>query len=74
MIRAGAGITCAPENDAALAEAITALWRMGSVELEAMGARGRRFYLDEMSLNVAGDQMDHLFKAVVDGRKGRTSG
>jgi len=73
VIRAGAGITCAPENEASLAEAMTELSRMPAEALEAMGARGRKFYLDEMSLNVAGDQMDHLFKAVVDGRTGRAA-
>lgn len=74
VMRAGAGITCAPENDSALAEAMTSLWRMGPHVLEAMGARGRKFYLDELSLNIAGDQMDRLFKAVADGRKVRVDG
>jgi hypothetical protein len=47
---------------------------MSPEALEAMGARGRKFYLDEMSLNIAGDQMDRLFKAAVDGRKIRVGG
>jgi len=40
---------------------------MSGDQLEAMGARARKFYVDEMSLNVAGDQMDRLFKAIVGG-------
>ncbi len=71
--RAGAGVTCAPENDAELAETMVALSRMSPEQLEAMGARGRKLYDDEMSLNVAGDQMDRLFKATIGGRRlGRT--
>jgi len=69
VMRAGAGITCLPEDDAGLAEAMVTLSRMSRGQLDAMGARGRKFYVDEMSLNVAGDQMDRLFKAIVGGRE-----
>jgi glycosyltransferase involved in cell wall biosynthesis len=72
VTRAGAGITCAPEDDAAIAEAMVTLSRMSKDQLEQMGARGRKFYVDEMSLNVAGDQMDCLFKAIAGGKKPRS--
>ncbi|HKA44158.1 MAG TPA: glycosyltransferase family 4 protein [Burkholderiales bacterium] len=41
---AGAGITVAPGNAAALAEAVMALYRMPEPERHAMGERGRRYF------------------------------
>ncbi len=63
--KAEAGVTCAPEDEAELARAMVALAETGRDQLEAMGKRGRRFYLDEMALDVGGCQMDRLLREVV---------
>jgi glycosyltransferase involved in cell wall biosynthesis len=59
----GAGLMVEPENPAALADAILALYRMPAVEREAMGRRGRDFYMREMSLEIGGIQMEKLFES-----------
>lgn len=59
--RAGAGFTCAPENPEALADAILRAYRMPREQLEAMGARGRRFYEDNLSLDASAGRLEDLF-------------
>jgi len=68
---AGAGIICEPENEAVLAQSILQLYRMGRDRLEAMGARGREFYLKEMSLDIGGAKMDALLREVAGKHRGR---
>jgi len=63
--KADAGVTCTPEDDVELARAMITLAETGQDELEAMGRRGRRFYLDEMALDIGGRQMDRLLHEVV---------
>lgn len=75
--KARAGLTCAPEDDAALAETIRKFFRLSREEREAMGARGREFYLNEMSLEIGGAKMDALLREVAGRRhqwKSATSG
>ncbi len=62
--KAEAGMTCPPEDEARLADAMVALAETASDELEAMGQRGRTFYLDEMSLDIGGRHMDSLLREV----------
>jgi colanic acid biosynthesis glycosyl transferase WcaI len=62
--KAEAGVTCPPEDESRLADAMVALAETPREELEAMGQRGRRFYLDEMSLDIGGRQMDGLLREV----------
>jgi len=62
--KAEAGMTCPPEDEARLADAMVALAETASHELEAMGQRGRTFYLDEMSLDIGGRHMDSLLREV----------
>jgi glycosyltransferase involved in cell wall biosynthesis len=49
---AGAGVTCEPENPAALACAMERLYHLSAAEREDMGRRGRQYYLDHMSLEL----------------------
>ena len=62
--KADAGVTCPPEDESRLADAMVALAETPRDELDAMGQRGRRFYLDEMSLDIGGRQMDRLLREV----------
>jgi glycosyltransferase involved in cell wall biosynthesis len=62
--RAGAGVTCSPEDDAELADAIVKLAHTDREELEAMGARGRAAYLDMMSLAIGGASTETLLRQV----------
>jgi glycosyltransferase involved in cell wall biosynthesis len=62
--KAEAGMTCPPEDEARLADAMVTLAETASDELEAMGQRGRTFYLDEMSLDIGGRHMDSLLREV----------
>jgi glycosyltransferase involved in cell wall biosynthesis len=62
--KAEAGVTCPPGDAARLAEAMVTLADTPRDELEAMGQRGRRFYLDEMSLDIGGRLMDSLLREV----------
>jgi glycosyltransferase involved in cell wall biosynthesis len=62
------GITCQPENEREMAEAIIRMYRMEKKELAEMGERGRRFYLDEMSLDRGGSLMESLIYRTVAGR------
>jgi glycosyltransferase involved in cell wall biosynthesis len=68
---AQAGLACAPENEAELAETIRAFYRLSREEREAMGARGREFYLKEMSLDIGGAKMDALLREVAGKHRGR---
>jgi glycosyltransferase involved in cell wall biosynthesis len=64
LIRSSAaGVVVEPENSAALADSILALYRMPAIEREAMGRRARQFYLREMSLEIGGLQMEKLFES-----------
>jgi glycosyltransferase involved in cell wall biosynthesis len=60
--RAGAGVTCLPEDDAEMADAIVKLAHTHPEELEAMGARGRAAYMEMMSLEVGGASTEALLR------------
>lgn len=62
--KARAGLTCAPENEAELAATMRAFYRLSREEREAMGAKGREFYLNEMSLDIGGEKMDALLRQI----------
>jgi glycosyltransferase involved in cell wall biosynthesis len=68
---AGAGLTCAPENPRLLADAILALHRTPPDVREQMGARGRAYYLEHMSLAKGAMQMDALLRSVAARSNGR---
>ena len=51
---AGAGAICNPEDPDELADAMLKLSHVDREELDAMGARGRAYYMDRMSLEVGG--------------------
>jgi colanic acid biosynthesis glycosyl transferase WcaI len=61
---AGAGTTCSPEDPAELADAMRKLFETDREELDAMGARGRAYYLERMSLEVGAPLTEALLRRV----------
>jgi colanic acid biosynthesis glycosyl transferase WcaI len=69
--RSGAGLTCEPENEHQLAQAIQQLHSMSPEQREALGQQGRKFYQQEISLDVAGARMETILSEVAQ-RRNRT--
>ena len=61
---AGAGIICEPENPVGMARAMVELSRLSKEKLQDMGRQGRSYYLDNLSLDIAGKKLDAIFRAV----------
>jgi colanic acid biosynthesis glycosyl transferase WcaI len=57
---AGAGMICSPEDPDELADAMLKLSQIDSEELDTMGARGRAYYIERMSLEVGGELTEAL--------------
>jgi glycosyltransferase involved in cell wall biosynthesis len=57
---AGAGAICNPEDPDDLADVMLKLSQTHREELDAMGARGRAYYLERMSLEVGGRRTEAL--------------
>ena len=64
--RAGAGPVVPPEDEEGLARAMLELCAMPAEDRERLGARGREYYLREMSLAVGTGRMAELFRDVSD--------
>ncbi len=62
--RSEAAIICEPENEEKIVDAIIRMLRIEREQLNAMGAKGRKFYLDELSLQVGGSRLDSLLRDV----------
>lgn len=71
--RAGAGLTCTPEDPQALAAAVRDLRSRPESERALMGARGREYYLRHLSLDEGGRLMDRLLRSVADRRVASTA-
>jgi glycosyltransferase involved in cell wall biosynthesis len=63
--QAGAGVTCASEEPAALADAVVRLHAMSSVERRAMGVNGKRFFDSQLALTVGVEQFERVFRDAV---------
>ncbi|HSV26268.1 MAG TPA: glycosyltransferase family 4 protein [Sedimentisphaerales bacterium] len=59
--KAGAGITCEPENAADIAAQVLKLAAMPRSELEQMGRRGAQYYNHELSFAVAVSRLEQVF-------------
>lgn len=66
---AGAGLICEPENPSSMAQAIMEMYRMPKPQLEEMGAKGRAYYLNQLSLDIAGEKMDSIFREIMKGKQ-----
>jgi glycosyltransferase involved in cell wall biosynthesis len=76
MRESGAGVVCAAEDGAALAEAVLAVYNMSVQQRAACGARGRKYYEDNFErglllhrLNDWIDQLDRGQDAHIDTRR-----
>lgn len=69
---AKAGFCYEPASPGALVAAVKLLHAMGPEEREMMGASGRRYYLDHLSMERGVDQFCALFEEVCDQRSSRT--
>jgi glycosyltransferase involved in cell wall biosynthesis len=65
--RAGAGMTCCPEDPEAIAQTVRAMYDMPGAELAAMGDRGRAFYHRELSMANGVSKFEQIFQSVVSG-------
>jgi len=57
---AGAGVVCPPGSPAALAEAITTMYKTTVTEREKMADAGRRYYLETMSMDRGAREIEAL--------------
>jgi colanic acid biosynthesis glycosyl transferase WcaI len=64
----GAGLVCEPRDPAALADVMLRLYNMPHAEREEMGQKGRAFYLDHMSLDHGGAELERLLLRAAEGR------
>lgn len=62
----GAGLTCEPQNAAALAETVERYMELDDVHREEMGRRGLQFYRDSMCFEKGVDRMEKIFRKAID--------
>jgi colanic acid biosynthesis glycosyl transferase WcaI len=60
--KAGAGLSCEPENPESIASAVIKFASMSSVRLAEVGEKGKEFYDREMSFQIAVDKFEKLFQ------------
>ena len=61
--KAAAGVVCEPENPEDMARAALELYRTPASKLEAMGKRGRDFYLQEMAMEIGAQRTEDILAA-----------
>lgn len=62
--RAGAGMSCTPEDPQSIADAVAMFSSMQREQLEKMGENGRRFYKRELSLRQGVRRFEEIFQFV----------
>lgn len=65
VTRAGAGVTCRPEDPESIADAVLTLARSSRPALDAYGARARAFYDQQLSFAAGVAQFEALFASLV---------
>jgi putative colanic acid biosynthesis glycosyltransferase WcaI len=65
VVRAGAGVVCAPGDARSLVDAITELAEMSPARRVALGSAGRDFYRRELSLSIGVSKFEQTFKAAI---------
>lgn len=64
VTRAGAGITCTPEDSDSISESVLTLYNLPRVKLEAMGQNGRRFYSEQLSVKIGTLRFESILEQV----------
>jgi len=62
--RAGAGLSCPPENPTALVDTVLRFADLPTAELEAMGQRGRAYYEQELSMAIGVKRFEGILQSV----------
>lgn len=62
--RAGAGLTCTPEDPVALAQTVRELYALPEKQREAMGQSGRKAFLNHYTRTMLFGQYEELFKTI----------
>ncbi|HOL32775.1 MAG TPA: glycosyltransferase family 4 protein [Anaerohalosphaeraceae bacterium] len=65
---AQAGLACEPENPQSIADAVCQFSVMSKSELEAMGHRGKQFYQQYLSFEIAAAKIEHILLSQVSRR------
>ena len=68
--KSGAGLSFLPENSESLAKAVIDLYCLPQKQRDIMGAKGREFYLNELSLGTGAERFEEIFRAVTRLRRG----
>jgi colanic acid biosynthesis glycosyl transferase WcaI len=63
--RAGAGLSCEPENPGAIADTVKQLYYMTPSQRQQLGENGQSFYDKELAFSVAVDRYEKLFESVI---------
>jgi glycosyltransferase involved in cell wall biosynthesis len=61
VLRAGGGVVAESENAASIADAAAALAEADITERKAMGDRGRKFYFENLALDIGARSFESLF-------------
>jgi colanic acid biosynthesis glycosyl transferase WcaI len=70
VVNAKAGFPCIPENAESIAEGVRKFLKMSQQELDTMGENGRKFYQQELSLEVGARRLAEVLESVVQHPRG----
>lgn len=65
IIKSGAGVLAEPNSPKSLAKAIKKLAKMTNAERNELGAKGRKFYYNELSLNIGVKKFIKIFESCI---------
>ncbi len=63
--KAGAGMTCTPEDPQDIADVVEKFYNMTREKLDLMGHNGKMFYEQELSLRIGARRFEEIFRSVV---------
>ncbi len=64
LSRANAGLSCEPENPKSIAETVIKFYSLSPVELKRMGDNGKKFYHEQLSLQIGAAKFEKIFRMV----------
>ena len=62
--KAGAGLTCTPEDPQDIANVVERFYNMPHEDLDLMGYNGKKFYKQELSLRIGVRRFEEIFRSV----------